>query len=125
MTRPHAITWFEIPVHDLARAQAFYQTLLGTPLATEQFGPEPVAVFPKAHADNVAGCLQTGAGNAPQQQGTLVYLDVAPSLDEALARVVPAGGRIVLPRTALPPGMGFFAHIVDSEGNRVGLHARE
>lgn len=28
-----------------------------------------------------------------------------------------------LPRQALPPGMGFFAHITDLDGNRVGLHA--
>jgi predicted enzyme related to lactoylglutathione lyase len=34
-----------------------------------------------------------------------------------------AGGEIALPKTALPPGLGFFAHIIDSEGNRVGLHA--
>jgi predicted enzyme related to lactoylglutathione lyase len=34
-----------------------------------------------------------------------------------------AGGRITLARTALPEGMGFFAHFVDCEGNRVGLHA--
>jgi predicted enzyme related to lactoylglutathione lyase len=37
--------------------------------------------------------------------------------------VEPAGGKISLPRTALPEGMGFYAHILDTEGNRVGLHA--
>ena len=31
----------------------------------------------------------------------------------------------ITPKTALPPGMGFFAHFVDSEGNRVGLHSLE
>jgi predicted enzyme related to lactoylglutathione lyase len=55
--------------------------------------------------------------------GTLVYLDASPSLDAALTRAVAAGGRVALPRQALPPGMGFFAHIVDLDGNRVGLHA--
>ncbi len=55
--------------------------------------------------------------------GTLVYLDASPALDAALARVVAAGGQVVLPRQALPPGMGFFAHITDLDGNRVGLHA--
>ena len=34
-----------------------------------------------------------------------------------------AGGKVALPKTALPEGLGFFAHIIDSEGNRVGLHA--
>ena len=55
--------------------------------------------------------------------GTLVYLDASPSLDAALDRVVAQGGRVALPRQALPPGMGFFAHIHDLDGNRVGLHA--
>ena len=29
----------------------------------------------------------------------------------------------MVPRTALPPGMGFYAKIRDTEGNVVGLHA--
>ena len=63
--------------------------------------------------------------NSPQLGaiGTLVYLDASPSLDAALARVVKAGGQIAMPRQALPPGLGFIAHINDLDGNRVGLHA--
>ena len=60
---------------------------------------------------------------APSETGSLVYLNAEPSLDAVLARVAAAGGQVTLPRTALPPGMGFFAHVRDSEGNRVGLHA--
>jgi uncharacterized protein len=60
---------------------------------------------------------------ASQSGGTLVYLNAGASLDSVLARVIAAGGQIALPRQALPPGMGFFAHIIDSDGNRVGLHA--
>ena len=45
-------------------------------------------------------------------------------IDDWLARVEPAGGRVITPKTALPPGMGLLAHILDSEGNRVGLHAQ-
>jgi predicted enzyme related to lactoylglutathione lyase len=37
--------------------------------------------------------------------------------------VAEAGGRVQTAKTALPPGMGFFARIEDSEGNAVGLHA--
>ncbi|MBQ0919733.1 hypothetical protein KBW71_14935 [Hydrogenophaga aromaticivorans] len=51
-TSPHAISWFEIPVADFARAKAFYETVLGR-------------------------------------------------------------GR----------GFGFFAHFIDTEGNKVGLHS--
>ena len=37
-----------------------------------------------------------------------------------LARVIASGGSIITPKTALPPGMGHYAHFGDAEGNRVG-----
>jgi predicted enzyme related to lactoylglutathione lyase len=36
--------------------------------------------------------------------------------------VEPAGGKIAVGKTPIP-NRGFFAYIIDSEGNRVGLHA--
>lgn len=118
-----AITWFEIPVTNLDRAQRYYEALIGQPLRRESMGPSTMAVFPSAEG-GATGCLHAGATAAqPQRQGTLVYLDVNPALDAALQRAVELGGQVSTPRTALPPGMGYFAHIVDVEGNRVGLHA--
>ena len=117
------ITWFEIPALDLERAQDFYQRLLGTTLRRETIAGSALAVFAGSD-DGVGGCLQSGPNAAqPQAQGTLVYLAAGPSLDAVLKRATALGGSIATPRTALPPGMGFFAHIIDSEGNRVGLHA--
>ncbi len=120
----HALDWFEIPVHDLARAQRFYETLLGTTLRREQIGESALAVFPSAER-GVGGCLIAGPGTpAPSAVGTLVYLNAEPSLDAVLARVEQAGGRIATPKVQLPGDMGVFAHVTDSEGNRVGLHAQ-
>jgi uncharacterized protein len=118
------ITWFEIPVRQLDRAQKFYETVLATTLRREAMGPEiTLAVFGGMDGA-VGGCLQAGPGTPePSQSGTLVYLNAAPALDPVLSRVVAAGGRISTPKVQLPDGMGFFAHIVDTEGNRVGLHA--
>lgn len=120
----HALDWFEIPVQDLERAQRFYETLLGAPLRREQIGESALAVFPYRES-GVGGCLMAGPGTpAPSASGTLVYLNAEPSLDAALARVERAGGRIATPKVQLPGDMGVFAHVTDSEGNRVGLHAR-
>jgi predicted enzyme related to lactoylglutathione lyase len=119
----NAISWFEIPTAQLDRAQAFYETVLGCALRREDMGPSQGAVFPYT-GEGVGGALMSGpTAPAPGQGGALVYLDASPALDAALARVSAAGGRIALPRQALPPGMGFFAHITDLDGNRVGLHA--
>ena len=119
-----AIAWFEIPVLDMDRAQAFYEALLGQPLRREPMGPQTLAVLPYDAANGVGGALLQGPA-MPQTsaQGTLVYLNAGPLLDVAVGRALAAGARISTPRVDLPEGMGSFVHIIDSEGNRIGLHA--
>jgi len=46
------------------------------------------------------------------------------SLNRVLERVEAAAGRITTPRVDLPDGTGCFAHILDTEGNRLGAGAR-
>ena len=121
----NAISWFEIPTTQLEGAQAFYEAVLTRPMRREAMGPCQAAVFAyDREANGTGGALMMGP-SAPKVSsgGSLVYLDASPSLDAALTRVVAQGGRVAKPRTALPPGMGFFAHIIDLDGNHVGLHA--
>ena len=121
----NAITWFEIGTANLTTATAFYEAVLGHKMRLENMGPSEGAVFSYDEAtDGVGGALLCGpTAPKPGAAGTLIYLDASPSLDAALVRATKAGGQIALPRQALPPGMGFFAHITDLDGNRVGLHA--
>ena len=116
--------WFEIPTHQLDAAQRFYETVLARSMRREQMGPSELAVFPYEAEEGSGGCLwKSGPDHKPGAQGAIVYLDCSPSIDAALSRVADAGGKVALGKQALPPGMGFFAHIVDLEGNKVGLHA--
>jgi predicted enzyme related to lactoylglutathione lyase len=86
-------------------------------------GPQMLAVFPCVEA-GVGGCLLAGKHiPEPSSNGALVYLNATPSLDAVLARLEAAGGQIATPKIELPGDMGCFAHITDTEGNRVGLHA--
>jgi uncharacterized protein len=124
----HAVTWFEIGCSDLARAESFYGAVLGCKMdRREPMGPSTGSIFPyQTSPSNIGGCLMQGISSPRPVAGgggTLVYLDASPSLGAALARVTPAGGSIALPTQALPEGRGFFAHIIDLDGNRVGLHA--
>jgi hypothetical protein len=120
----HASNWFEIPVADLERAMRFYAALTGQALTLQDMGVpgEALAIF-GSEDDEVGGALLRSPHATPAQAGTMVYLNAGPNLDVWLARVPAAGGQVVVPRTELPPGMGVYAHIVDSEGNRVGLHS--
>jgi len=61
-------------------------------------------------------------GNKPSANGTRVYLSCEGVLDEVIARVEKAGGKIVMPRTKIGEE-GWVALITDSEGNSVGLHS--
>lgn len=122
-TQQHAVNWFEIPVKNLERAQGFYEKLLATKMQRETMGPHSMALF--AYGDDaVGGCLLAGDGTPePSTQGAMVYLNAKPSLDAVLSRVEAAGGRITTPKVQLPGDMGVFAHVTDTEGNRIGLHA--
>jgi predicted enzyme related to lactoylglutathione lyase len=118
----HAIHWFEIPVTDIDRAQRFYETLLAQSLRREQMGPQTIAVF--AYDGGVGGALLKGAdAPRPDTEGCLVYLNASPSIDAVLSRAAELGARVLLPKTELPGTIGFIAQIVDTEGNRVGLHS--
>lgn len=121
----HALHWFEIPVTDLDRAQTFYEALLAQPLKREVMGPTTLAIFGRDEG-GVTGALMFGeAAPQPADAGTLVYLNANPSLDVVLGRVEAAGGRIAMPRMDLPDDIGCIAHFIDTEGNRVGLHAHD
>lgn len=117
------INWFEIPAADLDRAQAFYEAVFACKLRRENIDGGALAVFPY-EAPATGGALQAGANrSASAGSGVRIYLDCSPSLDAVLARVEAAGGTIVSPKFALPGDMGVIAHMRDSEGNEVGLHA--
>ena len=120
MNKP--IVWFEIPALDLKRARAFYEQVIGVILQEDQFGPNRIAVFPYDRETATGGCVIYGDGYRPSVDGAVLYLNCGDELDPVLERVVAAGGKIALPKTALPPGMGAYAHNVDTEGNRIGIH---
>ncbi len=125
----NAISWFEIPSLNLEKAQQFYESVLQVTMQRMTMGPSECAVFPYDEAaGGVGGAIicgpsapvtATGAGS-----GVLVYLhSTSHSIDVLLQRAMAVGGSVALPRTALPPGLGFMASILDLDGNKVGLHA--
>jgi predicted enzyme related to lactoylglutathione lyase len=116
------INWFEIPVTDMARATRFYETLFTTKLKEENMGSGTLAIFCDPKGEGV-GCLMKGDNMEPTSAGTINYLDAGASLQIVLDRVAAAGGKIVLDKFTLPRDLGVIAHVIDTEGNRIGLHA--
>ena len=118
------VGWFEIPVKDMARAKSFYEHVFGLDLEEHRMGPLLMAWFPMEEGvAGAAGSLVKGEGYEPSDKGVLVYF-TAPDIDAALARAREKGGRVISEKTSIGE-YGFIGIIVDSEGNRVGLHSRE
>ena len=120
----HAVVWFDLPVNDLDRAIRFYSAVMGKPVKKETFENYSFGLF-QHEQDDVAGCLTPGHGeieNKPSATGPLMYFNCAGRLDEAIAAVVPNGGKILKGKESIGP-YGFRAIILDSEGNRIALHS--
>jgi len=117
-----AINWFEIPANDFKRAKTFYNTVFDTTLQ-DMAGAEgmQVAAFP-ADKDTTTGAVVASENHKPSQTGSLVYLNAGDDLTVCLNRIETAGGKVIVPKTAIGE-YGFIAQFIDTEGNRVALHS--
>ena len=118
----NAVNWFEIPVSNFTRAKAFYEKVLGTAVEQMEMGPVTMGML-STDQNAVGGAIVHGDGGSPSNTGTLVYLNGGDDLAPMLVRVQQAGGSVVVPKTEIGNDFGFFAHFLDSEGNKVGLHS--
>lgn len=57
--------------------------------------------------------------------GPLIYLNGQPDVQQVLDKVDAAGGSIMVPKTEISPEYGYMAVILDTEGNRIGLHSNQ
>ncbi len=119
----NAINWFEIPSVDFERAVTFYNTILGIELRKELFNSVPNAIFPGSETE-VAGAVIQDDNVRPSTSGAVIYLNAgnADNLDNVISRIGTAGGKVLLPKTDIGDP-GFIALLLDTEGNRVGLHS--
>ena len=123
------VTWFEIPVTDLQRAKKFYETILDIEMEIRNDGGNESVFFPydpnviQATSGRVTGALSKTDKNSPSANGTMIYINASPSIDTVMNKVEKAGGKIIAQKIKIPPG--YIAVIMDSEGNKIGLHAEE
>lgn len=121
----NAISWFEIPSTDLNRATKFYETIFGISLITMDMPNIKMRMFPLEDMMGVGGAIvDSGGFHKPSAtDGPLIYLNGNPDVQVVLDKVEAAGGKIMVPKTEISPEYGYMAVIIDTEGNRIGLHS--
>jgi len=122
------VGWFEIPVADMKRAQAFYEKVFEIKVLVEKFGDTLMGWFPvpeDAAARGAGGSLiENKDYYKPSSEGTLVYFS-SKEINEELKRIEKAGGKVLQKKTLIRDDIGYMALFLDSEGNRIALHSRQ
>ncbi|MCD4669815.1 MAG: VOC family protein [Actinomycetia bacterium] len=112
------ITHFMVPADDMERAKKFYAEIFGWKIE-KMPGPVEYYGIETTDEDGKKG-LGGGLGKRENPSDAIVnYIDV-PSIDVHTARVEKLGGKIVMPKTAVP-GIGYAAVCLDTENNTFGL----
>lgn len=122
----NALNWFEIPVTDTARAKKFYETIFDIAMDTQNMMGMEMTFFPynmESPTGKVSGALVKGEMHKPSMDGAIVYLNANPGIQTVIDRIEPAGGKLIMPRTQITEEIGYMAFFVDTEGNRMALHA--
>ncbi|MBC7950010.1 MAG: VOC family protein [Chitinophagaceae bacterium] len=121
-----AISWFEIPATDLDRATKFYEAIFGVSLIPMDMPSIKMRMFPVDDPmTGIGGAIvDSGGFHTPSAtHGPLIYLNGNPDVQGVLDKVAKAGGKIMVPKTAISPEYGFMGVFTDTEGNRIGLHS--
>jgi predicted enzyme related to lactoylglutathione lyase len=129
------IVWFEIPVKNLDRAITFYAQLLKITITKHTLYQTIYGIFDK---DNTAisGALKVNPDMVGKGVTIFFFVNV---LSDALDTAVACGGKIVLEKTLLKQvdkhgktmlahnlidnQVGYYAEILDSEGNQIALYS--
>jgi len=108
---------FEIPAAEPDRAAAFYGKVFGWKF-DKWSGPMEywMVVTGKEGEPGINGGMMKKPGGITSTTNT-IGVD---SVDDAIAAVLKAGGKNIMPKTPIPT-VGYFAYCEDTEGNVFGV----
>lgn len=130
------IVWFEIPVDNLDRAIDFYSNILLIKVKRIMMLDQELGYLDKG-TGTVGGVL-TKKENYQIGKGSIIYFYVV-DISEILENVTKSNGIIITDKTLLKQknssgnfvitnnlidqNVGYYAEVIDSEGNRIGLYS--
>ena len=120
------ISWFEIPSSDIDWAQKFYESIFNINMVNMDNEVIKMRVFPvNDMMEDITGAVVFNKDfySPSDKSGALIYLNSNPDVQNILDKVESAGGKILVPKRQISDEFGFMALIIDTEGNRIGLHS--
>lgn len=112
------ISWVEIPATNFKRAVDFYSQVFNLNLETIESKTEKMACFPGNE-----GAISLSPGFKPSQDGALISFLAEEGIPITLERAENLGGKTLLGKTKIEAeGKGYFALLLDCEGNKIGLY---
>jgi uncharacterized protein len=114
----NTVTWWELPVSDVARARDFYGPLFGWTFSS--FGPDDDAYLGVHHGGELIGGIFQSDVDPAAPAAVRVYLNVA-DLEAVLTAARTLGGSVRTPREEIGGDMGWWAEISDPDGRWIGL----
>jgi len=115
------VVHFEVMAEDPARAIKFYQSVFGWQI-DKWAGEEGGYWLVTTGRDDEPG-INGGIGQSRGEPVMVTTIDV-PAVDEIAAKVVEYGGKVVVPKMAIPE-VGYLIYCQDTEGLIFGLMERD
>ncbi len=116
------VGWFEIYVQDMARATAFYETVLDVTLSKLPVDGIEMMAFPgDMIANGASGALIQVPGVPSAGNSVMIYFNCEDCSLEG-SRVTAAGGTVQRDKMSIGE-YGFVVLATDTEGNMFGLHS--
>jgi predicted enzyme related to lactoylglutathione lyase len=115
----NAPSYFEIQADDPGRAVSFYRAIFGWTFVRAEGLP---VEYWRIETEGPRGGLLKRPAKTPPEHGTNAFvcsMEVA-DFDATAAKVLGAGGKVALPKFAVP-GVCWQGYFIDTEGNTFGI----
>lgn len=121
MKKTNPVIYFEIPVHDLDRAEKFYKNVFGFTFEREKIDHYEMTLFPFEDSySGISGALAKGDVYKPTKDGVIIYFKTN-DIEKTLQKVSQQKGKILYPKTTNEKYGFMVAEFEDSEGNRIAI----
>lgn len=110
------VVWSEIPVRDMDKSIAFYAKVFGYQM-TLDITRKPMSVL-NGYQDDGGGLIYP-VKDSQTNPGPTLHLTIPDKLEDAAARCIAEGGKVLGDPVTLP--VGRFVYAEDPDGNSLGL----